>query len=206
MIAAMAGVLAAFCVAAGIDWMWELSIVGLVAVVALGVLVGRATAPEADPRPGPARPPVAHARLRARALRTAGVAVAFGAILCVAVPMLAQSRLEESQAAAARADAAAAIDAADEARAMQPWAATPHLQLALLEEQEGTSPRRTATSTRRSSAIDSDWSTWLVAARQTKAGFIRRGAPEPAAGRAAEPQVATLRGAPGSVQVLRNSE
>lgn len=176
LIAAMAGVLAAFCVAAAIDWMWELSIVGLVAVVALGVLVGRATAPEGDVRPAPARPPGAHARLRGRALRTAGVAVAFGAILCVAVPMLAQSRLEESQAAADRGDAVAAIDAADEARAIQPWAATPHLQLALLEEQEGNLAEANRQIDEALERDDSDWSIWLVAARlQTKAGVVKEG-------------------------------
>jgi O-antigen ligase len=176
LIAAMAAVLAAFCVAAAIDWMWELSIVGLVAIVALAMLVGRATAPEGDARPAPAPADRAHARLRARVLRTAGVAVAFGAILCVAVPMLSQSRLEESQAAAARADAQAAIDAADEARAIQPWAATPHLQLALLEEQEGNLAEANRHIDEALERDDSDWSIWLVAARlQTKAGVIGEG-------------------------------
>jgi O-antigen ligase len=175
LIAAMAAVVAAFCVAAGIDWMWELTIVGLVAIVALAVLVGRATAPGegggsrlAD---GGSRD-----RLRGRVLRTAAVAVTFGAILCVAVPMLAQSRLEESQAAAGRGDTAAAIEAADEARAIQPWAATPHLQLALLTEQEGDLAEANRHIDEALERDDSDWSIWLVAARlQTKAGVIEEG-------------------------------
>jgi len=184
LIAAMTAVLAAFCVAAGIDWMWELSIVGLVAVVALGMLVGRATAsggearpaPAGDGGPGAAPDRGAHARLRGRVLRTAGVAVTFGAILCVAVPMLAQSRLEESQAAAARDDVPAAIDAADEARAIEPWAATPHLQLALLEEREGNLAEANRHIDEALERDDSDWSIWLVAARlQTKAGVIEEG-------------------------------
>jgi len=169
LVAAMAGVLAAFVVAAGIDWMWELSIVGLVAIVALGILVGRAT--EASPRSAAVGSP-----LRRRVLRTAGVGVALAAILFVAVPMLAQNRLEASQAAAARGDAAAAIEAADDASAVQPWASTPYLQLALLEEQQG---NLGAANRHVEDALErdrSDWSTWLVAARvQTKAGFIRRG-------------------------------
>lgn len=169
LVAAMAGVLAAFVVAAGIDWMWELSIVGLVAIVALGILVGRAT--EASPRSAAVGSP-----LRRRVLRTAGVGVALAAILFVAVPMLAQNRLEASQAAAARGDAAAAIEAADDASAVQPWASTPYLQLALLEEQQG---NLGAANRHVEDALERDrsgWSTWLVAARvQTKAGFIRRG-------------------------------
>ena len=48
LIAALVGVLAAFALGAAIDWMWELTIVALVAVVALGMLVGLATLPEDD--------------------------------------------------------------------------------------------------------------------------------------------------------------
>jgi O-antigen ligase len=174
MIAAMAGVLAAFVVAAGIDWMWELSIVGLVALVALGVLVGRATeGPEAEVRSSQfaVRRP-----LIGRAFRTAGVGVALAAILCVAVPMLSQDRLEDSQARAARGDVAGAVEAAGDARSLQPWAGSPYLQLALLEEQRG---RLGEANRRVGEALEhdrSDWSIWLVAARiQTKAGFIDRG-------------------------------
>ena len=173
LVAAMAGVLAAFVVAAGIDWMWELSIVGLVAIVALGILVGRGTAPQPavrSPQSAVGSP------LRGRVLRTAGVGVALAAIVFAAVPMLAQNRLEESQAAAARGDAAAAIAAADDARSVQPWAATPYLQLALLEEQEGNLGEANRHIEDALERDRSDWSTWLVAARvQTKAGFIRRG-------------------------------
>jgi tetratricopeptide (TPR) repeat protein len=151
-------------------------VVGLVAVAALGVLVGRATAgPRADQRPVAASA-AGPARLRGRALRTAGAALALGAIVCAALPMLSQYRLEESRAAAARGDAAAAVDAADEARAVQPWASTPHLQLALLAEEEGNLPEANRQIGEALERDPSDWATWLVAARvQTKAGFIARG-------------------------------
>jgi O-antigen ligase len=175
LIAAMAAVLAAFVVAAGIDWMWELTIVALVAVVALGILVGSATAPAAPV--SPARPRAgSRARLAGRVGRTAAVAVALTAILCAAVPMLSQERLEDSRAAAARGDTAAAIDAADDARGVQPWASTPYLQLALLEEQQGNLGRANRYVGEALERDRSDWSIWLVAARvQTKAGFISRG-------------------------------
>ncbi len=102
--------------------------------------------------------------------------VALAAILFVAVPMLAQNRLEESQAAAARGDAAGAIEAADDARAVEPWASSPYLQLALLEEQQGNLGEANRHIEDALERDRSDWSTWLVAARvQTKAGFIRRG-------------------------------
>jgi Tfp pilus assembly protein PilF len=70
----------------------------------------------------------------------------------------------------------AAIDAAEQARGMQPWASTPHLQLALLEEQDGNLGAANRHAREALERDRSDWSIWLVAARvQTKAGFIRRG-------------------------------
>jgi Tfp pilus assembly protein PilF len=71
---------------------------------------------------------------------------------------------------------AKARDSADDARSLEPWAATPHVQLALLAEKDGdlTEARRHI-----EEALERDsreWSTWLVAARiQTKAGSIRAG-------------------------------
>jgi hypothetical protein len=177
LIAAAAGVLVAFILGAGIDWMWELSVVGLVAIAALGMLVGRATADESpEARPAPPRRRGARTPLPARSLRMAGVGLTLGMIICIAVPMLSQDRLDESRAAAARGDAVAALDAADDARALQPWASSPYVQLALLEEQEGNLRAANRYVGEALERDPSDWSTWLVAARvQTKAGFIRRG-------------------------------
>lgn len=176
LVAALAAVLAAFAVGAAIDWMWELTIVALVAVVALGMLAGVATSPPAAAEQSRRAAAPGHGALRRRALRTAAVAVAVAAIMCVTVPMLGQERLERSQAAAQRGDVAAAIDSAEDARSLQPWAASPYVQLALVEEQAG---RLRGASRHIEDALErdsSDWSTWLVAARiQTKAGSIRAG-------------------------------
>lgn len=177
LIAALAAVLVAFALAAAIDWMWELTIVGLVAVVALGMLVGHATLPAGD-ADAPARPPrrSGRAAVRTRALRMAAVAVSLAAILCVAVPMLGQERLEQSQAAAERGDAAEALDAAEGARSLQPWAASPYLQLALVEEQARDLGRARTHIEDALERDPRDWTIWLVAARiQIKAGFIEEG-------------------------------
>jgi Tfp pilus assembly protein PilF len=109
-------------------------------------------------------------------LRIGGVATALAAVVFAAVPMLSQNRLEASQAAATRGDLGAAIEAADDARAVEPWASTPYLQLALLEEQRGNLGQANRYVGRALKRDRSDWSTWLVAARvQTKAGFIEKG-------------------------------
>ena len=68
---------------------------------------------------------------------------------------------------------------------MQPWASSPYLQLALLEEQAGDLGRANRHIKDALERDSSDWSTWLVAARiQTKAGFIRQGRRSLQAGRA----------------------
>ena len=162
--------------------------------MALGILVGRAHRGVA----------VAVARQRGdgplggRVLEDRGVGVALAAILFVAVPMLAQNRLEESQAAAARGDAAAAIEAADDARAVQPWASTPYLQLALLEEQQGNLGEANR---HIDDALERDRSDWSILARcgagADQGWFHTQGAPEPETGRAPEPQVPALRSSPG---------
>jgi Tfp pilus assembly protein PilF len=111
-----------------------------------------------------------------RALRTAAVAVALAAVMCVTVPMFAQQRLEESQAAAEAGDVAKAVDSAEDARSLEPWAASPYVQLALVSEQAGDLTRANRQIKDALERDSRDWSTWLVAARiQTKAGSIRAG-------------------------------
>jgi tetratricopeptide (TPR) repeat protein len=168
-------VLAAFVLAAAIDWVWELTIVGLVAVVALGMLVGLATTSAEQREPRRRASSDGRGQLHKRALRTAAVAVSLAAIMCIAVPMLAQERLEQSQAAANRGDVSEAVNAAEGARSLQPWASSPYLQLALIEEQADDLGRANSYVKDALERDSLDWSTWLVAARiQTKAGLIRQ--------------------------------
>jgi O-antigen ligase len=176
LVAALAAVLAAFVLGAAIDWMWELTIVALVAVVALGMLVGAATLPPDGQGQPPKASSGARGDVRVRALRTAAVAVALAAVMCVAVPMFAQQRLERSQAAAEAGDVAKAVDSAEDARSLEPWAASPYVQLALVSEQAGDLARANRHIKDALERDSRDWSTWLVAARiQTKAGSIRAG-------------------------------
>ena len=69
-VAALFALVAAFLFEAGIDWMWEVTAVSLVAVLALGLLAGPATDPElhrpADARGPPAQEPPVAPRGRSR--------------------------------------------------------------------------------------------------------------------------------------------
>jgi hypothetical protein len=176
-LAALVAALAGFAVAAGIDWMWELTVVSVVALMCLALLTGPATALASGPR-GAARDEGAAggARRRRVAAGTRAAVVAFAVLaICVeGILLLSQARLEDSRAAAERGDRGEAESAALDSRAIAPWAASPYLQLALLEEEAG---NLSAAHRRIGEAIERDTSDWrlhLVSARiSVKLGLIR---------------------------------
>jgi O-antigen ligase len=172
-IAAIFAVFIGFAFAAAIDWMWELTVVALVGVVCLGLLVGPATRFGAAKEP-PAVDPDHRAARRRNFLGRAGVvAVGLCAIAALAIPLLSQSNIRDSQHAAAGGHTKAALADARSAQRVQPWASTPYLQLALVQEQ-----RADITAARKSigQAIHRDslnWQLWLVAARlDERAGAV----------------------------------
>ena len=95
------------------------------------------------------------------------------AVCLEGILLLSHMRLEQSQTAAARGDTDGAVSAALDAKSLQPWASSPYLQLALLEESSRDLPAARASI---GEAIDrdrSDWRLWLVSARiETEAGNI----------------------------------
>lgn len=162
-IAALLAVVVAFAVGAAVDWVWQIPAVAALAVVSLGLLVGPATRAHA----GPARPRTAFGP------RAAIVLLAWGAIVAAAIPFLAANEIRGSQHAAARGDLGEAEERAASARAIQPWASSPYLQLALVRERLGDlqgARRRAAQAIERDPV---DWRLRLVDARlATKAGDI----------------------------------
>lgn len=165
-LAALIGVLIAFAFAAAIDWMWELPIVAIVAVAVAALLVAaRITGRDDRARPGP--------NWRRWLLRGAIVGVSLAAIVTEGITLATQERIERSRSAAVRGDGRSALEEARAAQAIQPWAASPRLQAALVQEQAG---RLAAAGKSISKAIDndrSDWRLWLVQARiDTRAGDI----------------------------------
>ena len=173
-IAALVAAFVAYAAAAGFDWMWELTVVSVIGMTLLGLLVGPATA--AGPRLQEITEPSLGDTRRTRARFAAGVAtvvVGWLLICAQAIPFLSSVKISDSQAAARGGDLDAALRDAGAARQLQPWAATPHLQLALVEEEAGAHELAIVWIDR---AIDRDpqnWRLWLVAARiETAAGNI----------------------------------
>jgi hypothetical protein len=168
-IASLVAVVVAFSAGTGIDWIWQLPVVGAVGVIALALLVRVAS---------PARPDSRESVPARRSLD--GYAVGVAVVVCAwllacahAIPLLVDNELQASRAAAAAGDLDGALDHAQSARAIQPWAASPHLQRALVLEELGyLSDARLAIgeAIRRS---DEDWRLWVVRARlATKAGEV----------------------------------
>ena len=90
-----------------------------------------------------------------------------------AIPLASALKVRDSQAAVAEGDGDAALSDALAAAKLQPWAASPHLQVALVYEQLG-ELENARQAIRTAIARDaSDWRLWLVRARiETKLGEI----------------------------------
>jgi tetratricopeptide (TPR) repeat protein len=157
-IAALTAVAVAFAVAAAIDWIWQLTVIPVVAVAALALLTGPATA-KATATASPRR------RAGMIAARAGVVAAALCLVAAQAIPFLAQDDIRRSQQRFAAGHLAGARDAALSARSVQPWAASPHLQLALVEERRGNLPAAQSAIAKAIELDGLDWRLWLTSAR-----------------------------------------
>jgi O-antigen ligase len=189
-VAALLALVLGFVLGAAIDWIWQLPAVAALGLVSLGLLTGPATLP----------------RLRGErglevsfGVRAVLVLVAWIAICAQALPFLASEEVAASQRAAARGELAEAVERADSARAIQPWAASPRLQLALLHEETGEIRRARRDIAAAIARDESDWRLRLVASRLSiKAGDVAAARRALARARALNPRSHLLRGAVGA--------
>ncbi len=126
--AALLAAMLAFAVGAGFDWFWELAGLGAVFFLAAGVLVSVRCAQLAS-GPGQGAAP---AEGRRYGLAIGGLVLAWVAAIALIGPLLVEREIDASQAAAARGDVGSAIDRAENARSIEPWAASPYVQLGLI--------------------------------------------------------------------------
>jgi O-Antigen ligase len=142
----------AFALGAGIDWAWELSVLP----VAFLVLAAALLAPRRYASPSRNEEWIARALL---------VGLCVVALIVIVPSLLGAEALRDSRAAASSGNLPAALDEAEHAHDLQPYAATPSLQRALILELMGkydaaVGPARDATR-----AGSRDWRTWLVLSR-----------------------------------------
>jgi O-Antigen ligase len=161
------GAAGAFSVA--IEWIFQIPVVFGVLVVAMAVLAGPSLAGSSEVTEGDAR----RGRPRARGLKLALVVLGAAGLILAGDQFLAQRRLDASQSAARTADQHDAADEARQAIALEPWAAKPRLQLALVQESAGALAQAEASINEAIDRAPDDWSLWLVRARiATRQGHL----------------------------------
>jgi O-antigen ligase len=143
----------AFAVGAAFDWFWEIPGLGAVFFLAAGVMVAVRCAQLAPSH----RALTERASGRRYGLAVAGLAVAWIAAIALVGPLLVDRELKSSQSAAAEGNFAKAVDHASTARSIEPWAASPYVQLGQLAEIQGDYPTAIADFT---DAIEREEDNW----------------------------------------------
>jgi hypothetical protein len=143
----------AFAIGAGFDWFWEIAGLGAVFFLAAGVVVSARCAQLAPGRTGKRE------EGRRYGLAVTGLVLAWIAAVVLIGPLLVQRELKSSQHAAAAGDLTAAVSHAGTARSVEPWAASPYVQLGLLAQLQG--DHVTATE-RLSEAIEREDRNWQL--------------------------------------------
>jgi O-antigen ligase len=122
--AALLAAMLAFAIGAAFDWFWEIADLGAVFFLAAGVAVAARCAQLARDSRGQGE--------GAFGLVIGGLAVAWVAAIALIGPLLVDREIKASQSAAAAGDVPNAIDHARTARSIEPFAASPYVQLGLL--------------------------------------------------------------------------
>jgi Flp pilus assembly protein TadD len=95
-------------------------------------------------------------------------------ICAIAIPFLADARLQDSRNAVRRGDLSGAFSAALGARSIQPWSSDPALQLALVQEAAGNYGAARRWTIRAIDRNRSNWFLWLTRARiETELGLVK---------------------------------
>jgi len=158
--AALLAAILAFAVAAAFDWFWEIAGLGAVFFLAAGVLVAArcaqlaATSDDAssgeEPRFG---------------FNVAALAIAWIAAVALIGPLLVEREIDSSQSAAASGDFAGAANHAKTARSIEPFAASPYIQLGLLAESQGDNPAAREYFTQAIAREDRNWQLYYLRSR-----------------------------------------
>jgi hypothetical protein len=153
--AVLLGLCLAFAIGSAIDWFWQVALVGAVFFLAAGVLVAARCAQLAEVRLAAD----GKREQRRYGFAIAGLVLAWVAALALTGPLLVDHEIDQSDAAVRAGNLASAVDHAETARSIEPWATSPYLQLALLAEREGNYPLALD---RIDEAIEREEDSWLL--------------------------------------------
>lgn len=152
---AAAGLLA-FMVSAGYDWIWQVPVLPVAFLLLAAAVLSRS---------GRRRLAEQRRLYAERGLRAALVLAAVACLAVIAVPLATATAVQRSQAAAASGDTALALRDAQDAARVEPGAASPQVQLALVEELRGNVRQGLVAARRAVQDESANWSNWLILSR-----------------------------------------
>lgn len=155
--AAVAGCVA-FCFTAAFDWMWQVPVLPVAMLLLAAVLVTHAVGSSSGRNvrgPFPFAVPV----------RVAIAVVALAAVVAIAIPLASTALVRQSQDAAQAGDLTGALEDAKSAENVQPDAAAPRLQQALVLETEGDLAAAAAAARAATERESTNWQLWMVLSR-----------------------------------------
>jgi O-antigen ligase len=153
----------AFATSAAFDWVWQIAVLPVAFLLLAAVILNHAR--EGTDPPHERADPLSGRTATRGGSRLALGLVGLATLVMVAIPLAGAASLRQSQAAASRGDVSSALASARTAADIQPYAATPKVQLALLLERTGdlTGAARAAEAATRAEATN--WRTWLTLSR-----------------------------------------
>jgi hypothetical protein len=165
---------AAFAIAAAIDWVWELAVLPCVFLLLAAAIAGPQVVRRRIARRSPSSasgavrsrdrdPQRWHSRVPWARLGIGAVSVV--AIVAVAIPYSAANSISASRDLARASDLAGALAEVDTADNLQPYAASPKLQRALLLESSGDLTGAAAAAAAAAEDEATNWRTWFVLSR-----------------------------------------
>jgi hypothetical protein len=155
--AAVVAGMVAFLISCAFDWMWQVpALPAAFLLLAAAVLAPRSK--------GAADDPVKRFSGRV-AVRLSVVVLAVACLVAIAVPLATTNAVRQSQAAAAGGNRTLALSDARAAARVEPGAASPQIQLALVLELQGEYGEALVPARRATSDEPDNWSNWLIVSR-----------------------------------------
>jgi O-antigen ligase len=154
----------AFCAATSFDWVWQIGVVPMVALLLAAVSFG-AERSAALKQPAASGPRASWAAMRALRVRLLLVPAAVLALILIAIPLASTVADRASQAATRQGHLARALTDAKTAEAIEPGAASPYLQEALVFEKADDIAGATRAITLAIAREPRDYRLWVEASR-----------------------------------------
>lgn len=147
--------LIAFMVSAAYDWIWQVPVLPVAFLLLAAAVIA----------PSGAAQRARGALFARRGLRAALVVSGLVCLGVIGVPLATATAVQRSQAAAASGDTTLALRDAQDAARIQPGAASPQIQLALVYELRRNLPQALLAAKRAVHDEPANWSTWLIMSR-----------------------------------------